>query len=57
MASFLPFYLKKPKWVLNDGPLYGAGGEGFSRINFATSRPILQEALNRIRDAVRGLKD
>jgi cysteine-S-conjugate beta-lyase len=42
---------------LNDGPLYGPGGEGFSRINFATSRAIVEEALIRIRDAVRGLKD
>jgi cysteine-S-conjugate beta-lyase len=42
---------------LNDGPLYGPGGEGFSRINFATSRNVLEEAMVRIRDAVRGLKD
>ncbi len=42
---------------LNDGPHYGQGGEGFTRINFATSRGILEEALVRIRDAVRGLKD
>jgi cysteine-S-conjugate beta-lyase len=42
---------------LNDGPLYGPGGEGFSRINFATSRGILEEAFVRIRDTVRGLKD
>jgi cysteine-S-conjugate beta-lyase len=42
---------------LNDGPHYGQGGEGFTRINFATSKGILEEALIRIRDAVRGLKD
>jgi cysteine-S-conjugate beta-lyase len=42
---------------LNDGPLYGPGGEGFSRINFASSRGIVEEALVRIRDAVRSLKD
>jgi cysteine-S-conjugate beta-lyase len=42
---------------LNDGPHYGQGGEGFTRINFATSRSILGDALVRIRDAVRGLKD
>jgi cysteine-S-conjugate beta-lyase len=42
---------------LNDGPLYGPGGEGFSRINFASSRAIVEEALVRIQDAVRGLKD
>jgi cysteine-S-conjugate beta-lyase len=42
---------------LNDGPLYGPGGEGFSRINFASSRVIVEEALVRIRDAVRSIKD
>jgi cysteine-S-conjugate beta-lyase len=42
---------------LNDGPHYGQGGEGFTRINFATSKGILEEAMVRIRDAVRGLKD
>ncbi len=56
-GELFTFLSEKAKVGLNDGPLYGAGGEGFSRINFATSRPILQEALNRIRDAVRGLKD
>jgi len=33
---------------LNAGLDYGAGGEGFARINVATSRAILDEALDRI---------
>ena len=33
---------------LNDGPTFGPGCEGFVRLNFATSRPVLREALERI---------
>jgi cystathionine beta-lyase len=45
------FLLKEAKVGLNLGPVYGPGGEGFARLNFATSRGILTEALDRIRDA------
>jgi cysteine-S-conjugate beta-lyase len=45
------FLLEDARVALNDGPLYGPGGEGFARLNFATSRVILEEALIRIRDA------
>jgi len=38
---------------LSDGPGYGAGGEGFWRINLACPRSVLAQALERIRDAVR----
>lgn len=38
--------------MLSDGPAFGPGGEGFARLNFATSRSILEEVLGRIRDAV-----
>jgi len=33
---------------LNEGTHNGPGGEGFARLNFATSRPILEEALARL---------
>ena len=33
---------------LNGGSAFGVGGDGFARLNFATSRPILDEALTRI---------
>ena len=48
-----PFLLEEAKVGLNDGPAYGPGGEGFARLNFATSRGIVEEALTRIRDARR----
>lgn len=37
---------------LNDGLSYGEAGRGFARLNFATSRGILDEALDRIRRAL-----
>ncbi|TVR01289.1 MAG: putative C-S lyase [Spirochaetaceae bacterium] len=37
---------------LSDGVQFGHGGLGFQRLNFATPRPILEEALGRIADAL-----
>ena len=33
----------------NDGRMFGPGGEGFQRMNIACPRPVLQEALERLR--------
>ncbi len=38
--------------VLNDGLTFGSHYAGYARLNFATARPILKEALERIADAV-----
>jgi cystathionine beta-lyase len=40
--------LHKAKLWLNNGPLFGLGGEGFQRINFACPRSVLGEALGRL---------
>lgn len=37
---------------LNDGPTFGPGGEGHARINLATPRYLLEEAVSRMVDAV-----
>ncbi|MBO3738802.1 MalY/PatB family protein [Actinoplanes flavus] len=34
--------------MLSPGPDFGPGGEGFARLNFATSRPVLEEILRRL---------
>ncbi len=39
---------ERAKVGLNEGADFGAGGTGFVRLNFATSRAILQEALERM---------
>ncbi len=47
------YFLDEAKVALSDGAAFGAGGEGFVRLNFATSRPILMNVLERIRGALR----
>ncbi len=47
------FFLEKAKVALSDGASFGAPGRGFARINFATSRAILSEALERMVKALR----
>jgi cysteine-S-conjugate beta-lyase len=38
--------------ALEPGPLYGTGGDGFVRLNFAASSAILDEAVHRMRAAI-----
>lgn len=45
--------VNKAKLWLDSGAIFGPAGEGFERINIATSRATLEEAMNRIRDAIR----
>ena len=45
--------VNKAKLWLDDGFIFGKQGEGFQRINLATSRSVLKEALQRIERAVR----
>ncbi len=42
------FFLKEAKVALSDGAMFGRGGEGFIRLNFACPRKNLHEALGRM---------
>ncbi|MGB9592478.1 MAG: MalY/PatB family protein, partial [Candidatus Kryptoniota bacterium] len=59
MASFdlkpnpYEFFLKEARVALNDGKTFGREGEGFVRLNFATQRSVLQEALERMTMALK----
>ncbi|MFX1573149.1 MAG: MalY/PatB family protein [Promethearchaeota archaeon] len=46
------FMREKAKVALDEGYIFGQGGEGFERINIACPKSILKEALNRITDAI-----
>jgi cystathionine beta-lyase len=46
------FFLDRARVGLSDGPSFGTGGEGFVRVNFACPRPMLMEALVRMRTAL-----
>ncbi|MBE6990078.1 MAG: pyridoxal phosphate-dependent aminotransferase [Ruminococcaceae bacterium] len=45
-------FLKKAGVWLNNGAMFGQGGEGFMRLNFACPRSVLSEGIRRIRRAV-----
>lgn len=47
-------YLFKDKagLALNDGKMFGPGGEGFMRMNVGCSRVILEQALNALKEAI-----
>lgn len=49
------FFLKQARIALSDGALFDPAYDRFARLNFATTRPILTEALARMVKAVRGL--
>jgi len=49
------FIIKKARLGLNDGPMFGPGGEGHQRINIATPRKTLEEGLSRLARAVKAL--
>jgi cystathionine beta-lyase len=42
---------KRARIFASPGPQFGPGGENWLRFNFATPRPILEEALNRLDEA------
>ena len=49
------FMEEKARVGLEDGFIFGKAGSGFMRMNIACPRPILEEALERIEDAVNNL--
>jgi cystathionine beta-lyase len=46
------FFLQNARVALNDGKIFGSGGEGFVRLNFGCPRSILDEALERMNNAL-----
>ena len=46
------FFLEHARVALSDGAAFGTGGSGHVRLNFATTEPILREALARLGDSV-----
>ena len=48
------FFLKQARVALSDGRAFGEEGAGFVRLNFATSRGILDDVLARMDAALAG---
>lgn len=49
------FFLDHARVALSSGHVFGAGGAGHVRLNFATSQAVLTEAVTRMADAVRSV--
>jgi cystathionine beta-lyase len=50
-ADLKNFMIKKAKLGFNHGPTFGAGGEGFQRMNVACPRSIVEKALSQLESA------
>ena len=50
--SLVKFFIEDCGLALNDGEMFGPGGEGFMRLNAAAPRATVTEALERIRRAL-----
>jgi cystathionine beta-lyase len=54
--ALVDFFVNKAQLALNDGEMFGIGGEGFMRLNVATQRSILSQALNQLYSAYKTLR-
>jgi cystathionine beta-lyase len=52
--ALVDLFVKKARLALNDGEMFGPGGEGFMRVNVGTSRRVLEQALAQLERAVNG---
>ncbi len=50
------FFLRQAKVALSEGDWFGAGGEGFVRLNFGCTRATLTEALERMAAALAAIR-
>ena len=48
------FFVEKAHLALNDGISFGKEGEGFMRLNVASPRSVLEQAMNQLAEAYRG---
>ena len=53
--QLLDLFIDKAHLALNDGEMFGPGGEGFMRLNIGTPRAVLRQALDQLTEAVKNL--
>ena len=51
--QLVDLFVNKARLALNDGEMFGRGGEGFMRLNVGTPRAVLEQALERLRNALK----
>ena len=54
-GSPFELFLKKGKVAFSDGKIFGKDGEGYIRLNFGTSRKLLEQGLDQMRKALRSI--
>jgi cystathionine beta-lyase len=47
-------FVDRAHLALNEGSMFGPGGEGFMRLNVGTQRNVLEKALNKLKKAIEG---
>lgn len=50
--ELVKLFIEKARLALNDGAMFGPGGEGFMRLNVGTSRSLLEKGLKNLKKAV-----
>jgi cystathionine beta-lyase len=50
-AALVNLFVGKAKLALNDGEMFGSGGEGFMRLNVGTPRRVLEQAMAQLKKA------
>lgn len=50
--ELVSFFINDARLALNDGSIFGSGGEGYMRLNVGCPRSILEKALNNLKTAV-----
>ena len=53
--ALIDLFVNRTRLALNDGEMFGPGGEGFMRLNVGTPRCVLERALSRLAEAVNEL--
>ena len=50
--GLVDLFVNKARLALNDGEMFGKGGEGYMRLNVGAPRAVLQKALDQLRQAL-----
>ncbi|MDD2564290.1 MAG: cystathionine beta-lyase, partial [Salinivirgaceae bacterium] len=50
-AEIKDFFFNKAKIAINEGSMFGVGGEGFVRLNIGCPRSVVQKALDQLKEA------
>lgn len=56
-SELVDLFVNKARLALNDGTMFGKEGEGYMRLNVATPRKVVIEALDRLYNAIRSLQN